>query len=73
MTGYEQLANAIIEQAADDYRKAARKIRRYTDHEPARAELRELERFFHSEWFCVLTETDGDYILRRLQKECGMK
>lgn len=70
MKDYEQLANAIIEQAADDYRRAVKKNFKYPNKEEIRERVYELERFFHSEWFGILTEADGDYILRRLKKEC---
>lgn len=40
MDPYEELANAIIVQACKDYR--------LTDNED---DLKEIERFFHSEWF----------------------
>ena len=58
MNPYENLANAIVLQAVKDYR--------LTDDE---AELAEIERFFRSDWFGVLTDVDPDYLIRRLRKE----
>jgi len=55
---YENLANAIVLQAVKDYR--------LTDDE---AELVEIERFFRSDWFGVLTDVDPEYLIRRLRKE----
>ncbi|MBQ5521514.1 MAG: hypothetical protein IIT86_01675 [Oscillospiraceae bacterium] len=55
---YENLANAIVLQAVKDYR--------LTDDE---AELAEIERFFRSDWFGVLTDVDPEYLFRRLRKE----
>ena len=55
---YENLANAIVLQAVKDYR--------LTDDE---AELAEIERFFRSDWFGVLTDVDPEYLIRRLRKE----
>jgi hypothetical protein len=55
---YENQANAIVLQAVKDYR--------LTDDE---AELAEIERFFRSDWFGVLTDVDPEYLIRRLRKE----
>ena len=55
---YERLAVAIIERAASDYREAMKK-----------KDLEELERFFRSEWFGVLSPADPEEIIRRLRKE----
>ena len=69
MDGYEQLASAIILQAVKDYRKAykGRRVRRKTH------EIQEIERFFLSEWFMALTNTDGSSILKRLEEEVMKK
>lgn len=58
MNPYENLANAIVLQAVKDYR--------LTDDE---AELAEIERFFRSDWFGVLTDVDPEYLIRNLRKE----
>lgn len=58
MNPYENLANAIVLQAVKDYR--------LTDDE---AELAEIECFFRSDWFGVLTDVDPEYLIRRLRKE----
>ena len=58
MNPYENLANAIVLQAVKDYR--------LTDDE---AQLAEIERFFRSDWFGVLTDVDPEYLIRRLRKE----
>ena len=60
---YRTLANAIIVQAAKDYRKALRQLRRNPRYETARNEKNDVERFFHSEWFNFLTDADPDYLL----------
>ena len=52
MNPYENLANAIVLQAVKDYR--------LTDDE---AELAEIERFFRSDWFGVLTDVDPEYLI----------
>ena len=58
MNPYEELANAIVLQAVKDYR--------LTDDE---AELAEIERFFRSGWFGVLSKVDPEYLIRQLRKE----
>lgn len=69
MTGYQALANGIIEQAAKDYRAALKILRRHPDSKAAMATAMEVERFFHSSWFAVLTDIDPDYLIERLRKE----
>jgi len=66
---WEDLANAIILQAAEDYRICRRRIRRWPDQKEAQAMIREVERFFRSRWFCQLTDADGVRILDELKKE----
>lgn len=58
MDPYENLAQAIILQAAKDYR--------LTDDEQ---ELAEIERFFRSGWFGVLSKVDPEYLIKKLRKE----
>lgn len=58
MNPYEELANAIILQAVKDYR--------LTDNE---RELQEIERFFRSGWFGVLSKVDPEFLIKELRKE----
>ena len=58
MNPYEDLANAIILQAVKDYR--------LTDDE---RELQEIERFFRSGWFGVLSKVDPEFLIKELRKE----
>lgn len=58
MDPYENLAQAIILQAVKDYR--------LTDDEQ---ELAEIERFFRSGWFGVLSKVDPEYLIKKLRKE----
>lgn len=58
MDPYQALANAIIEQAVKDYRM--------TDDPD---ELAELEKFFRSPWYGVLTSLDPELLISRLRKE----
>lgn len=58
MDPYENLANAIVIRAADDYRMTENP-----------KELKEIEAFFLSGWFTALTKTDGGSILKMLREE----
>lgn len=58
MNPYEDLANAIIMQAVRDYRK--------TQYEGTHIEI---EAFFKSEWFKVLSAADGILIMKKLRRE----
>ena len=65
----QMLANAIIIQAADDYRTS---LRRLMLNRMSREYMRvkeDCESFFQSEWFEVLTNLDGKTIMNRIQKE----
>ena len=69
MTGWEALANGIVEQAAKDYRAALKTLRRYPDSKAAMAAAMEIEEFFHSPWYGTLTQIDPDYLIDKLRKE----
>ena len=71
MTGYEALANGIVEQAVKDYRDALRRLKRHPDSKAAMKEAMEIEEFFHSPWYGVLTQIDPDYLIDRLRKEAA--
>lgn len=69
MTGYQALANAIVEQAVKDYRKALCRLKQRPGCTIAMVTVREVESFFHSAWYAQLTEIDPDYLIDRLRKE----
>lgn len=58
MDPYQELANAIVLQAVNDYR--------LHDNEQ---ELARIERFFRSDWFSVLTNVDPEILITKLRKE----
>ena len=68
---WEDLANAIILKAVDDYRLASQRIRSVPDDEKSRKRMREVERFFRSEWFRQLSDIDGSTILYNLRREAA--
>lgn len=61
MDGYELLAEAVILQAVKDYRKALK----YDE----RGRKREIEKFFGSEYFRILTDVDGEMLIQKLRAE----
>ncbi len=69
MDPYQALANAIIEQAAKDYWNDITTLKRHPNSKAAMEEALEIERFFHSTWFGMLTKIDPDYLINRLRKE----
>ena len=66
---YERLANAIVLQAVSDYRLALKKIKAHPKNREAISEALEIEKFFRSGWYSILTDVDGEYLIRRLQDE----
>lgn len=69
MTEYEQLANAIILRAVEDYRKALWKLDRFEDDIKALSTVREVERFFRSKWFSILSSVDAERLLNKIKEE----
>lgn len=64
---FEDLANAIIIQAADDYRKARKKLYKNPDDFIAREALKEIEAFF------ISAEKGGKHEANLLQsKRCSL-
>ena len=68
-TSYENLANAIIVQAANDYRKALRDLETNPKYEPAQHTVKEVERFFRSDWCAELSSVSGETLIRMLKAE----
>ena len=67
---YEEIANAIVIQACNDYKNAYRRhLRRSGIVDKPDYELVALENFFRSDWYKILTSVDGEYLMERLRKE----
>lgn len=66
---YIKLSNAIIIQAARDYRKALKRLKEHPHDMDARGVKDECERFFSSQWYSQLTNVDGKLIIRRIMEE----
>lgn len=80
---WEELANAIITKATEDYRNLYRvlnpppggstirekSVPHWEDTDP-QEKIQRIEAFFHSAKFKVLTNIDGDWLIRKLKEEC---
>lgn len=67
INAYLDVANAIVRQAADDYRSAL-KGNKIEGKSPEDV-IEEVEKFFRSEWYRTLTKVDGEYLLKALREE----
>ena len=68
---YENLASAIVITAAKDYRDALQSLTRNKNNDKAKRMKEEVERFFNSDWYSVLTDLDGAFLMRKIQEEVG--
>ena len=68
---YRSLGNAIVVQAANDYRNAL-DGKSYCD-KPTEWVIEEIEKFFHSSWYRMLTKVDGNYLIEQLKREHNEK
>ena len=66
---YEKLANAIVVQAANDYRAALRKKKGNPRNSEMLRNVNEIERFFRSGWYQALTTVDGEYLMDKIRQE----
>lgn len=69
MDPYQELGNAVVLQAVNDYRDAIKKLSRGKKNEKASQMKAECERFFKSGHFNIFTELDGVVLLSQLEKE----
>ena len=69
MEPYQALANAIVELAVKDYKKALKQHFRFPNNKDYANEVASLEQFFRSGWYSQLTSVDGEYLIKRLQDE----
>ena len=56
---YQDLANAVVTQAAKDYKYYHKRIEKNPADDYAKHEVRELEAFFSSKWMKRLISIDG--------------
>lgn len=70
---YKKLANAIILQAVKDFRPAYRRLKRFPNDAAAQSTVREITKFFCSDYFTALTDLDGPALLQRIMREMDEK
>lgn len=66
---YNDLANAIIIQAVSDYRKVLRMLNKHPYNKQALSECCEIEEFFRSGWFGILTKLNPEVLINQLKAE----
>ena len=71
MNPSENLANAIVLSAANDYRDALKKLARGRRNSDAERTKVECLRFFRSAWFGILTTLDPEVLIEKLDAEVG--
>lgn len=72
MNPHKELANAIIVQAVKDYRNAVERLRYTPDDKSALHDKKSIERFFRSEWFSILSDLNGELLLKKLKEEVSV-
>ena len=68
LNGYIQLAHAIVAVAAESYKYTLLAVRSHTRSDSVYRRKAELESFFLSEWFGLLSGLDGRYFIKRMQE-----
>lgn len=58
--GYEMLAAAVVERAVIDYKSAFA--------EKDVTEIRQLKKFFRSDWFDFLSDLDGELLMAQVER-----
>ena len=77
--GYVNLANAIVQRAAEDYLKYKKRLYLMDDDgdpyderkgvKETRDKLEDVKRFFKSKWYMTLTNLNSDVLVRKLDQE----
>lgn len=68
MEPYQALANAIVELAVKDYKKALKQHYRFPNSKEYADEVSSLGRFFRSGWYGMLTDLDGEYLMTSIRR-----
>jgi len=69
MDPYQKLADAIILRAVNDYRKLQRAYRQNPNDSDIQMRMKELELFFCSKWYAMLTNLNSEHLMRLLNAE----
>lgn len=68
MDPYQALANAIVEMAVKDYKQALKYHYRHPENAEFAQDVEELERFFRSGWYELLTDLDAEYLMTSVRR-----
>jgi hypothetical protein len=68
LDGYIQLAHAIVIVAAESYKYTLLAVRHHTKSDSVYRRKEELESFFLSDWFRLLSGLDGRYFIKKMQE-----
>ena len=68
--GCENLVIAIVRQALIDYRDALKELKKNPNNMDECRIKNECEIFFNSEYFTLLTNVDGTYLLKNMERMC---
>ena len=68
LDGYIQLAHTIVAVAAESYKYTLLAVRHHTKRDSVYRRKEELESFFLSEWFRLLSGLDGRYFIQKMQE-----
>lgn len=66
---YESLANGVVIQAAKDYRRLSRRLKKNPRNKDALREKEILLRFFKSDYFSLLTSVNPKVLVEKIDKE----
>ena len=66
---YQELGNAVVLQAAKDYRDACKVLKRNPKNDAALQMKAEVECFMKSSYFSIFTSLDGKMLLSKLEEE----
>ena len=67
---YKRLANEVVLQAVKDYRSVLRKLRWSKKQEKAWNQMKQIETFFKSKYYGMLTELNSENLMKKLKEEC---
>lgn len=67
--GYRALAAAIVLQAVNDFRKAARDYNRGRNKKGNIATMTEVIEFINSDWYKCLTDIPPEVVIKKLKEE----
>ena len=68
LDGYIQLAHAIVAVAAESYKYTLFAVKNHTKSDSVYRRKEELESFFLSDWFRLLSGLDGRYFIKKMQE-----